>query len=356
MTGPASEASRILIVRPSALGDVARTVPALATLRAAHPRAQIDWLVNDACTDAITAHPALNAVVPFPRKRFAKFGRSIAVTRQVLAYLDDLKQRRYDAVYDLQGLLRSGIFTRATRAARRVGFADARELAWLGYNHKHRVAVVHTVDRMLGLLESDGLAPVRDLRLHVPNTDRQWADRWLADHGLTEARYAIVAPTALWRSKQWPIQRFVALTDRLGDMGIAAAVVVGSPAEVDATRPLFATAHGTPRHDAVGATSVGQLMALIERCELALCNDSAALHLAVGLGRRCVGIFGPTDPARVGPYRYDIGVAAAPGGAATNYRAAKDDQSLIARVGVDAAWQTVRRVMQHAAPRTRWDD
>jgi len=356
MSQPTAPPKRILIVRPSALGDVSRSVPALVSLRAAYPNTQIDWLVRDVFADAIAHHPALNDVVSFPRKAFAKFGRSWSVTRQVFQYLDDLKARQYDLVIDLQGLIRSGIFTWATRAAQRVGFTNARELAWLCYNQTYKITATHTVDRMLGLIEAHGIETKRDLRLHVGNADRQWAEGFLESHDLADRSFAIIAPTAMWRSKQWPIERFGALTDRLGGVGIDRAVIVGSPGEIESTRPMFATAHGVPRCDAVGQTSVGQLMGLIERCAVAICNDSAPLHLAIGLGRRCVGFFGPTDPACVGPYRDDRGTIAADGAAGVNYRAQREDQSLIARISVERAWAGVEQVMQQDPPRNVWDD
>jgi len=348
---------RILLVRPSALGDVARTVPALVTLRRAFPQADIDWLVRDTFTDAVAAHPDLSAVVPFPRRRFRRVGRSWPVTRELLRYIRDLRNRRYDRVYDLQGLIRSGLLTLVTHAPRRVGFADARELGWIGYNRRYRIGphVVHTVDRMLALLEADGLTPVRDMRLHTAEADRRWAGEQLDRLELAPDRFALLAPTAMWRSKQWPIERFAMLADRLGELGLDGSVIVGAPEDVKPTRPLFDVADrpvDPPRHDLVGRTTVGQLMALIEQAGLVICNDSAALHLAVGLGRRCVGIFGPTDPEAVGPYGYPVGVVHARRDPDVHYRDQPDDQSLIARITVEDVWQAVQRVLESPPPAT----
>ncbi len=339
---------RVLIVRPSALGDVARTVPALASLKRAHPEAQVDWLVRDTFVDCVRHHPDLGEVVAFPRARFAKFGRSWSTTRQTLAWLNQLKARKYDAVYDLQGLSRSGLFAWWTRAKRRVGFRGARELAWLGYNVKHDVGDrPHTVDRMLGLLEADGVPAVRDMRLYTADADRAWAQNFIGEHQLGDD-FAVFAPTAQWVSKQWPIERFAALAERLGGMNLGRAVVVGAPGEVELTRPLV----DAGLVDAVGKTSVGQLMALIERSALAVSNDSAALHLAVGLGRRCVGLFGPTDPAKVGPYRYDVGTVTAPGVDETHYRQTGLGQEVIARITLDEVSEAARRVLDAPPPTT----
>lgn len=346
----ASPPQRILLIRPSALGDVARTVPALAILRRAWPRARIDWLVRDTFAEAVADHPALDGVVAFPRSRFRRFGRSRRVTREAMAWLGALRRRRYDAAFDLQGLLRSGVFTWASGAARRVGFRDAREGAWLAYNRRHAVEPGHTVDRMLGLLEAEGLPASRDMRLYTPGEAGRWAEAWLGERGLDAGRYAVVAPTARWRSKQWPAERFDALVERLAAYEVQAAVVVGADGEGEGLGAVVRGEAETPRHDMVGRTTVGRLMALIERSAVVVGNDSAAIHLAVGLGRRCLGVFGPTDPAKVGPYRYDVGVVGPGGDVAGRYRANPGDRSLIERVTIEEAWRALERVMQSPPP------
>jgi len=148
--------ARVLLIRPSALGDVSRTVPCLVALRRALPGAHIDWLVNASFADAVAAHPMLDGVVRFDRKH----------PRSIPRLLRHLRAQRYGLVVDLQGLARSGLFTRATGAARRIGFANAREGAWLAYNEKHAFARdLHTVERMRGLLDAAGFPGPADLRL-----------------------------------------------------------------------------------------------------------------------------------------------------------------------------------------------
>lgn len=336
------------MIRPSALGDVARTVPALVSLKRAFPDAQIDWLVNDAFTDAVTHHPDLHTVIPFPRKRLAHFGWSPSATREGLQYFADLRRRRYDIVYDLQGLGRSGWLAWVTGAQRRIGPGDARELGWLGYNCRVRIPPerVHTVDRMLAVLEGDGVPPVRDMRLYTPPADQQWAAQWLASQQIEPQRYAVIAPTAAWQSKRWPAERFDALVSTLKHEGFAMCIIVGADSERSQVQRLLTG----DSIDLMGRTSVGQLMAVIERAGLVIANDSAALHLAVGLGRRCVGIFGPTDPARVGPYRYEIGVVAAEGAGGINYRSVDAHRSSIVGVTVEQVLEKVRCVMRNPPP------
>jgi lipopolysaccharide heptosyltransferase I len=293
----------VLLIRPSALGDVCRTVPCLVSLRRAFPGAAIDWLVQDSFADAVRAHPALSGVVPFPRREMKDWIASGRLA-PLGGWLRELSQRGYDLAIDLQGLARSGFFTWITGAPRRVGFANAREGGWLGLTetytiHAHR----HTVDRMLGLLRCMGVEPVRDMALHTPAADRAAIDRDPACARLRERPYAIIAPTSRWPAKQWPADRFAAAADWLTRRGLAVAVV-GSASERAQIGPVLDLAARQPLVvDLVGSTSVGRLMSVVERSRLVVANDSAALHMAVGFDRPIVALFGPTNAALVGPYR-----------------------------------------------------
>ncbi|MBI1368924.1 MAG: hypothetical protein GC162_09760 [Planctomycetes bacterium] len=344
MNRPAENPQRILIVRPSALGDVARTVPALVSLKRAFPAADIDWLVQDSFAQVIAHHPDLHQAIAFPRKDLR------AAVRMCFA----LHRHRYDRVYDLQGLLRSGLFTAATLAPRRIGAGDAREMAWLGYTKRIAVdpANVHTVDRMLAIIEADGVPIVRDMRLHVSVPDKQWARQFMADHGLEAERFAVIAPTARWASKAWPAERYDQIAERLGEVGMEAAVIVAAKNERDAAALLVneTSKRKVRRIDLIGKTSIGQLMAILSRAGLVLANDSAALHIAIGLERRVVSVFGPTDPAKVGPYRYDIGTVCAEPGQRLHYRSTSDP-SVIASVSAERVWRAVTEVMRSDPPR-----
>lgn len=295
---------RVLLIRPSALGDVCRSVPVLASLRAAWPEARIDWLVNEAFAPAIAAHPALTEALPFARHAFGAWWNP-ANAPAFFRWLGGLRRRRYDLVIDCQGLARSAMMTAATRAPVRVGYANAPEGAWLAYNHRKRVdRSLHAVDRMLKLLDPIGVPPVRDMRLYADESSRAAIDRRLGPLG---DRLAVVAPTSRWPGKRWPEDRFADLTLALLGRGLADRVaVVGAPGEESQCPQLIALAARDDRViNLVGSCSVGELLAVIERSCLVIANDSAALHIAVGFDRPIVALYGPTDVSRVGPYERD---------------------------------------------------
>ncbi len=313
MPSPLISPRRILIIRPSALGDVCRSTPVLVSLRQAFPDAHIDWLVQDVFADAISAHPALTQAIPFPRARLARWWTPGGVAAAA-HLISSLRAARYELVVDCQGLARSGFLARATAAPVRVGHADAREAAWLAYTHRvpptlAGAPALHTVDRMLSLIEHLGVPPIPDLRIYPPAREIQALAR---DPALARP-FIVLAPTSRWTGKRWPAERFAALARVLLAQTDCAIIVVGSASERSQCGPLLDLAAPTPPTtpssptaprliDRLGATSVGGLMALIDRAALVIANDSAALHMAVGLSRPLVALYGPTDAAKVGPY------------------------------------------------------
>jgi len=298
---------RILIIRPSALGDVCRSVPVLASLRRRYPEARIDWLVQDSFAPAIAAHPALTGVIRFPRSKLRLRHLLTPDGAETLTgLLRQLREPRYDLVFDCQGLLRSGFFAWCTRARRRVGYANAAEMGWLGVKQRVRVPrEMHTVDRMLALVEAFGVEAVRDTRLYTMPSDRMGVPSELLDQP-----YIVLAPTSRWPGKRWPPQRFAEAATAVLGSGLASWVVlVGSASEREQCQPLTELARREPRIvDLIGQTDVGRLMAVIEQSSLVVANDSAALHMAVGFDRPLVALYGPTRTELVGPYRRESDV------------------------------------------------
>lgn len=327
---------------------MARTVAALVTLRRAYPSAQIDWLVHEQFADVIRHHPDLSSAIPFPRDRLgAGLWRPSAV-RFACQWIRDLRARHYNQVFDLQGLFRSGLLTWLTGAPLRVGASSGREFAWLACNRRHPAPRrLHAVDRMLRILQGQGLTPHRDMRLYVGSQDRAWFEEYYAEHGEKQEPFATLAPTARWPSKCWPLDRYAEIGARLlQEKHVGRIIVLAAPNEEPYVRPLLRELGSAALHP---TTTVGQMMAVLEKTRLLVCNDSAALHVAVGLARPIVTVFGPTDPELVGPYGRPETVVEPPGKMplhAHAYRRNKNDQSLIARISVHRVWESVRQQLE----------
>jgi lipopolysaccharide heptosyltransferase I len=323
---------RILLIKPSALGDVLHTIPVLVKLRARYPAARIDWLLTPENADLIRHHPALSDVVLFPRKDLARLGRSWSATTRLLGLLHAVWRKRYDLAIDLQGQLRSAVLTLASAAAVRIGFdrprraarpraipgahgdgwAGAREWSWVTYSHRIRIPNldVHAVDRYLWLAPMLGLddAPP-DFRVHVPPEADRRVDCLLDGAGLGPGPLAILFPGTVWQTKHWHPDGFARVGRHLLATG-RAVVLAGGPADRRRCGLVAAACPGA--RNLAGQTTLAELAALVRRAAVCVTNDSGPMHLAVALDRPVLSVFGPTDPVRIGPYRRPHAVLQAP--------------------------------------------
>ena len=290
-----SPPQRILIIKPSAIGDVVHTLPILNLLRRRWPDSHIAWLVTPACAGLLDGHPQLNEVIRFERKAYGRGWRSPSVALDLLRFTRGLRDRRFDLVLDLQGLFRSGWLAAATRAPVRVGFANARELAPLFYTHRVPVGPPeqHAIERYLTLAEAVG-CPRGLVEFVFPTDD---ADRRHVAGLLPSERYALLLPGTNWATKRWPVERFAALVRPLKERFGLESVVAGGPDVAELAEQISGATN------LVGRTNLRQLVALLERAALVVANDSGPMHVAAALGRPLVTPFGPTNPIRTGPYR-----------------------------------------------------
>ena len=301
---------RILLIRPSALGDVARSVPVLVSLRSAYPEAKISWLLQDGFEDVVRTHPALSAIVPFPRKQLARWWTPRGL-RDSFAFLNSLRGK-FDLVVDAQGLFRSGLFAWSTRAPRRIGFRDAKECAAIFYNERIRNEATesnrHAVQRMLSLLEGASIPTVRDSRLYTPpDAQERWSD-FARREGIS-GRTALLATTSRWASKDWPRSHWRSLAEALLARGYERILFTGTASE--RAQVAAAMPEGRARLssiDLAGRTDLGMTMAAIQSSALVISNDSAALHIAAGLQRPLLSLFGPTDPRESAPFQRQASV------------------------------------------------
>lgn len=296
---------RILLIKPSSLGDIIHALPVLHGLRGRYPSARIDWLVNAGLARLLEAHPALDEVIPFDRAQYARLWRSPTVALSFQQFLADLRRRRYDLVIDLQGLFRTGFLARATGARIRIGFRDARECAPVFYTHwievedpnRHAVDKNYRVADMLGFRETP-----MEFNWGQTGADVTAARALLAGLGLPEeCRWAAIVPGARWETKLWPLQRFAEVIDQLQTIDQIPCVLLGGPEEGLRCRQLSDLCQTQP-YNLCGRTDVRGFATLIGLASTVLCLDSAAAHLAAAMRRPLVCIAGPTNPRRTGPY------------------------------------------------------
>jgi heptosyltransferase I len=322
-----AEFSRILLIKPSALGDVVHTLPVLVKLRARYPRAQIDWLITPENAEVVRYHPALSNVVLFARGDFSKRGRR---WRAFVSFFDLLKQIRsakYELIIDMHGQVRSAFFALISGARVRIGFdrpvkrgltvsaehdlknipshgwRGAREGSWIAYTHRIPIPTldVHAIDRYLWvapLLGLDDKPP--DLTIHLSPQATNKVNRLLEEHGVPASKPLVVlVPGTIWETKHWTIEGFAGVARQFLQDGFAVALA-GTTRDQQRCRQIAAAAPGTC--DLSGKTTPADLAALIRRAEVAVTNDSGSMHVAASLGKPMVSVFGPTNPVHIGPY------------------------------------------------------
>lgn len=291
---------RVLIIKPSAIGDVVHALPVLRLMRSAWPSAHIAWLVTPACAGLLEGHPLLSEVILFERKRFGRAWRSPGAAAELGRFVTSIRGR-FDLVVDLQGLLRSGLLTFATAAPRRVGLASAREGAAWFYTRQVRdtgddgKGGRHAVERYLDVAEALGLGrgPVR----FEFNTSQRHRDEARMQLGERDDRpFAVLVPGANWPTKRYPPGHFAEVARGLrSELGLRV-VTVGGPSD------RWAAGDIGPDLDLCGKTSLAVTTAVLERAAVVISNDTGPMHIAAALGRPLVALFGPTSEALTGPY------------------------------------------------------
>ncbi len=307
------EVRRLLLVKPSSLGDVIHALPTAGALRRRFPHAHLAWLVEEESADVVRGTAAVDEVLISGRRRWVRAlasGRGAGTALgEFLDLVRALRAGRFDLVVDLQGLLKSAILVRATGARVRLGLSTGREGSRLACTHLVQApAGEHAVERYLRAARAVG-APdgAREFPIAVSPEAAAAAERILAEAGVPcpegsgRVSLAVLHPAARWPTKHWTPDAFAAVGDALADAMGAAVVITGGGVDVGAGEAVR-TRMRRPALNLAGRTPLKVLAALLRRAAVMVAVDSGPMHLAAALGTPLVALFGPTDPARTGPY------------------------------------------------------
>ena len=287
-------ASSILIVRLGALGDLVHALPAVTALRAAWPGARIDWLVDRRYAALLDLVPVIDRAIVFGPPE----GEALP------ALVRRLRGARYELAIDFQGLLKSAVLARLSGARVTAGFVprQLREPAG-GLFYTKRVTgddSGHVVRKNLSLVEALGVtAPAVASPLKVSPSDVPARVR----HSLAPdagGRFAIVNPGAGWPNKQWPAERYGSIAAHLRRRYGLPSVVTWGPKERTLADEVVASSGGAAV--VAPSTTVADLVELCRAAALVIGGDTGPLQLAAAVGTPVVGVFGPTNPARNGPW------------------------------------------------------
>jgi lipopolysaccharide heptosyltransferase I len=314
---PVQDPSRILIVRLSSMGDVIHALPAAIMLRQAFPHAHIGWLIEERWAELLCAlstpragrrspeRPLVDVVHVVNLKKWRRSLFSTETVERIAAGLSDLRGQRYQVAIDLQGAARSAILARWSGAPAVYGAAQPREnLASLWYSRRIITHRPHVVEQYAEIIESmiveskiEDHQSIPDAVLPCDPTAEQAVGKRLRDLGLHN--FAILNPGAGWGAKQWPAERYGMVAQSLAQHGIQSLINYGPREESLATSAENASG-GMAR---ASSFSVGELITLTRCARLFIGGDTGPMHLAAALHVPVVALFGPTDPARNGPFR-----------------------------------------------------
>lgn len=336
---------RVLIIKPSSLGDIIHALPVASSIKSALPGVGIDWVAGRGYAELLEGNPAVDRVIIFDRGMLDGPGKS----GRLRFFLRELRRERYSLVIDLQGLLRSALMALACRSPLRVGFDNAREGATLFYNVKVPVANprMHAVDRYLLVPEHMGIKG-EDTGFAIklkPEHDAE-ALRILREAGVPEGgAFVAMAPSARWETKRWEAAGFVEVANRLyAEKGIKS-VFVGAASDA---RVLDGAGEGLAQKDAraFGRTSIKSLAALFKRAGAVLTNDSGPMHLAAAVGTATVAMFGPTDPGLTGPYGDGHRVLATGEDCSPCFRRSCPDVRCLSGITPDEVYEAVTEILE----------
>lgn len=302
----------ILIIKPSSLGDIVLTLPALSALRGSLPDAKISWLIRPEFAPLLKNHPSLTDIILFDRRFLGKAWYNPRALASLLSLINQLRRSKFDAVIDLQGLFRTAVLGWLSGCKKRFGMAATRELAHIFYTHKvpQHQDCIHLVDYYLKIIQTVGASDT-DVRFVLP-TDPAAADslgKLLTDYGINPDSYAVFVPGSAHGDKCWPIERFAALADKISLQFGLSIIATGTASEKDIVERLKDKANAKIANFA-GATSLDELIALLRAAKLVVSNDTGPGHIAAALRVPLVLIFGRSNPARVAPYGRSRCVAA----------------------------------------------
>ncbi|MEO5803196.1 MAG: lipopolysaccharide heptosyltransferase II [Verrucomicrobiota bacterium] len=289
---------KILILKPSSLGDVIQALPVLRLLRLHFPKSEIYWWIDSNLSPLLEGDPDLTGTFKFYRRRWS----SPLHWNEMLGSILKMRRQQFDWVIDLQGLARSGAFAWLANGELTFGVGDSREGAPGFYD----LAVprpsfdTHAVDWYLDVIKSLGVPVHNNFVWLPPNVEIRNALQQKC--AIDQSRWIIINPGARWMNKRWPVEYFAELVKLLAAQNSKFRFVILGSKEDCHLGEQIARAEPQRAVDLTNQTSLSEMIEWIRLSELIVTNDTGPMHVAAALGKPVVALFGPTNPNRTGPY------------------------------------------------------
>ncbi|MGD0262211.1 MAG: lipopolysaccharide heptosyltransferase II [Verrucomicrobiota bacterium] len=290
---------KILILKPSSLGDVVQALPVLRLLKRHLPASEIYWWIDSNLAPLLEGDPDLAGVVPFARRRWATPRHWPEIWRSIRW----LRQQAFDWVIDLQCLMRSGAFAWLTNGKLLIGLDEPREGARGFYDLivRRPSALTHAVDWYLSVLPLLGVPADGEFQWlpERPGLAESVRRKWPVER----AKWIIIQPGARWLNKRWPAESYAEVVRRLAATNLEFQFVILGGEEDRPLGEVIARVDGRRCLDLTGRISLPEMVEWIRLSKLMVTNDTGPMHVAAALGTPVVALFGPTEPRRTGPYR-----------------------------------------------------
>lgn len=282
---------KVLIIKPSALGDVVHGLTFLHAFKERFPDSRVHWVVARGLVGILEGNPMIERLWVIDKDRWKRIASAGETVRALWTLGRDLRREQFDWVVDLQGLFRSGLIAGLTRCPVKVGFLEAREGSPLFYTHRVRGGRdVHAIDRYLRIASYLGCASLPVSHAFPPPVSTPLLAT-LPDE------FVVLAPSAGGEAKKWPPERFGELASRLPWSSVVVAGRADAPQAA-----VVVDRSGGRAVSLAGRTSLRELIEVIRRAKCLVSNDTGPMHIAAGLNVPVVALFGPTSPDRTGPY------------------------------------------------------
>jgi lipopolysaccharide heptosyltransferase I len=322
-----NEQLRVLIVRLGAMGDILHAMPAVTSLRESHPHWFLGWAVEPRWQvlfrSASGDMPLVDRIHQVKAKEWARSPVARATFREIGEIRREFRTERYDVCVDLQGAVRSALVGRLAGAPRMIGEDEPREqpARWL-FAERVRTQGLHVIEQALEVCSAVAGEELTVLEPLLPR-DRE-SEAW-TDHLLRSEKSVLLSPGAGWGAKRWPAQRYGALAGCLHRAGYQVLVNAG-PGEKEIAAQVIEASGGLAQ---VPDFTLERLIATTRRIRLLIAGDTGPLHLACALGKPVVGIFGPTEPRRNGPFGVPFRVLRHPESKRDHSRRAEPEAGLL---------------------------
>lgn len=308
LTAGVDKPKRILIVRLSSIGDVLLTTPVIKILRQNHPESYLAYLVEAKSKDMITDNPYLDETIVFDKGKFKEVRKQeglISALKRLSPLISKLRERNFDLVIDLHSIFRSTMLSYFTSAKQRIGI-DKQMISILYTDTKEERIDLHVVDEYLNLLNLIDIDPVqykKEFTIATSGQDTENVQKLLQKYEITNSESLIALNPATSRDdKDWSEVKFAKVGDWINHNVAAEVLILGGPADRAKTTRIVNQME-TEALNLAGETSLKELVELLKHLDLLITGDTGPMHMAMAIETPLLALFGPTSPARYGPYQ-----------------------------------------------------